>query len=70
MSRRSTTKQARPSPLGYDVARSTIFDRTAGVIPFRFAQQYYARKVPSDVVETQQRSVPDALDQAMTKRFP
>src|SRR5580658_9073413 len=54
---------------GDDVGGGAIFDRSAGVVPFRLTQKCYARQVGGQRVQTQERSVADALDQAVAERF-
>ena len=55
--------------LGDDVGGGAIFHRSAGVIPFGLTQKCYARQVAGERIQTQQRSVADALDQAVAERF-
>src|SRR5450631_2293150 len=55
--------------LGDDVGGGAIFDRSAGVVPFGLTQKCYARQVGGERVQTQQRSVADALEQAVAQRF-
>ncbi len=55
--------------LGDDVGGSAVFDGSAGVIPFRFAQKGYARQVASERIEAEQRGISDAFDETVAKGF-
>ena len=63
----SGVKSAAAASFLHDVGGSAIFDRAAGVVPLRLAQKYYAGQVPGACVETQQRRVADAIEQAQAQ---
>ena len=51
------------------MAGGAIFYRSAWVIPFRLTQECYGWQVAGERIQSQQRRIADALDQAMTERF-
>ena len=62
-------KQALASAFGDDVRGGAILNRPAGVIPFGLTQKCYAGQIASNLIEAKERSVSDALDQAVAESF-
>src|SRR6266700_1795932 len=58
-----------PPSLGDNVARGTVFDRAAGIVPLSLTQKCYTRQAGGEGVQAQQGSVADALDQTVAQRF-
>src|SRR5208283_5167309 len=62
-------KLATGAALGDDARGGAILDRSARVVPLGLAQKCYAGQVAGECVEAKQRSVADALDQAVSESF-
>src|SRR6202158_743319 len=63
------TQPTSASSFGDDVGRGAILNRSAGVIPLSLTQKCYTGQVAGDRIQTQQRSVPNPLDQAVAQCF-
>src|SRR5260370_33011510 len=63
------TELAAASGFGDDVSGGAIFNRSAGIVPFGLTQKCYTGQVGGERVETQEGSVADTLDQALTQGF-
>src|SRR5258708_21225574 len=57
---------ATATAFGDDAGGGAIFHRSAGIVPFGLAQKCDAGKMRSELVKAQQRSVADAVEQALS----